>query len=54
MTTLTLDASLYAGEEAYRREQATLLRRAWRMVGHTTMLKDAGDYLTDLVGGASQ
>ncbi|HWE44787.1 MAG TPA: aromatic ring-hydroxylating dioxygenase subunit alpha, partial [Caulobacteraceae bacterium] len=40
------------GDEAYRREQATLLRRAWRLVGHESMLKDAGDYLTDLVGGA--
>jgi choline monooxygenase len=48
----TLDAALYAGEETYRREQATLLRRAWRLVGHESMLPEAGDYLTDLVGGA--
>ena len=52
MPTLTLDASLYSGEEAYRREQATLLRRAWRLVGHASMLAETGDYLTDLVGGA--
>ena len=50
--TVTLDASLYSGEEPYRREQATLLRRAWRLAGHESMLKEAGDYLTDLVGGA--
>ncbi len=48
----TLDASLYTGEDTYRREQATLLRRAWRLVGHENMLPNAGDYLTDLVGGA--
>jgi choline monooxygenase len=48
----TLDAALYAGEDTYRREQATLLRRAWRLVGHENMLPQAGDYLTDLVGGA--
>src|SRR6201992_1228982 len=48
----TLDAALYSGEDTYRREQATLLRRAWPLAGHENMMPDPGDYVTDLVGGA--
>jgi choline monooxygenase len=48
----TLDAALYSGDDGWRREQSTLLRRAWRLVGHEGMLAGPGDYLTDLIGGA--
>jgi choline monooxygenase len=47
-----LPVDLYRGEESFRADQLSVLRRTWQFLGVESALAAAGDYIADVVGGA--
>jgi choline monooxygenase len=47
-----LPVHLYSGDDAFRADQLSVLRRTWQFVSHDGALGAPGDYVADVVGGA--
>lgn len=48
---LSLDAAFYIGDDMARRDREAVFARSWQLVGHVSVLADAGDHVvTDIAG----
>lgn len=47
-----LDPARYHGATAFEKERETIFCKSWRLIGHMSMIPNAGDYLSDHIAGS--
>ncbi len=47
-----LPAEVYGDPEIFARERQTVFSKSWRLIGHTSMMPEAGDFITDDLAAA--
>ena len=49
-TNKTLSSKYYLDSNYYDKELKNILYRSWNYIGHTSQIKNSGDYLTATIG----